>query len=261
MGKKGGEVGKVEGTKESSKEGENLLGPPSFKELENGRFKCVETGHELPAHARDSYAQTKHCRLGLIDAALSSNKPPLNMFRHDPLSRSKLICKLTGFTINKSEEHIWKHINGKRFLNMLEKVELGHSITNGAMEKQDDSQKAEKKSKVKDDGLKKKEENRDKTVVEVISEARNVSEKDSESEEEEDFWMPPLGERWDNDDGGDRWASDPESGPENDDADGEGTEDDKQEAVELTKRTKRMSLEIGPSSFASRKKKKKIGDA
>ena len=73
-------------------------------------------------------------------------------------------------------------------------MELGHSITNGAMEKQDDSQKAEKKSKVKDDGLKKKEENRDKTVVEVISEARNVSEKDSESEEEDDFWMPPVGQ-------------------------------------------------------------------
>lgn len=32
---------------------------------------------------------------------------------------SKLVCKLTGDTINKSEEHIWKHINGKRFLNKL----------------------------------------------------------------------------------------------------------------------------------------------
>lgn len=32
---------------------------------------------------------------------------------------SKLICKLTEDTINKSEEHIWKHINGKRFLNKL----------------------------------------------------------------------------------------------------------------------------------------------
>lgn len=32
---------------------------------------------------------------------------------------SKLICKLTGDTVNKSEEHIWKHINGKRFLNKL----------------------------------------------------------------------------------------------------------------------------------------------
>ena len=89
--------------------------------------------------------------------------------------------------------------------------------------KQDDGQKATKKSNVKDDGLKKKKKNRDKTVVEVISEARIVSEKDSELEEEDDFWMPPVGEHWDNDDGGDRQGSDPELGPENDDADGEGT--------------------------------------
>lgn len=33
--------------------------------------------------------------------------------------RSKLICKLTGDTINKSEEHIWKHISGKRFQHKL----------------------------------------------------------------------------------------------------------------------------------------------
>jgi len=32
---------------------------------------------------------------------------------------SKLICKLTGDNVNKSEEHIWKHMNGKRFLNKL----------------------------------------------------------------------------------------------------------------------------------------------
>lgn len=74
-------------SKKGGKEGENLLGSPTFKDLENGRFKCVETGHELPAHARESYAQSKHCRLGLIDSALARNKPPLNMFQQDPLSR------------------------------------------------------------------------------------------------------------------------------------------------------------------------------
>ncbi|KAJ7970743.1 Surfeit locus protein 2 family protein [Quillaja saponaria] len=45
------------------------------------------------------------------------------MFKQDPLCRSKLKCKLTGDTINKSEEHIWKHINGKRFLNKLDAAE------------------------------------------------------------------------------------------------------------------------------------------
>lgn len=29
------------------------------------------------------------------------------------------MCKLTGDAINKTEEHIWKHISGKRFQNKL----------------------------------------------------------------------------------------------------------------------------------------------
>ncbi|KAK1568464.1 hypothetical protein Q3G72_024864 [Acer saccharum] len=108
----------------SSKEGENLMGPPTFSELENGRFKCVETGHELLDKDKDSYSHSERCRLGLIDFALSHNNPPLNMFEQDPDSRSKLICKLTGDEVNKSEEHIWKHMNGKRFLNKLANVIL-----------------------------------------------------------------------------------------------------------------------------------------
>ena len=68
-------------------EGSNLLGPPTFETLENGRFKCVETGHEMPPNAVDSYSQTKRCRLGLIDFALSHKKPPLNLFKQDPVSR------------------------------------------------------------------------------------------------------------------------------------------------------------------------------
>ncbi|KAJ6759668.1 SURFEIT LOCUS PROTEIN 2 (SURF2) [Salix purpurea] len=71
------------------------------------------------AKDKDSYSQSKRCRLGLIDFALANNKPPLNMFKQHPLSRSKLLCKLTGDTVNKSEEHIWKHIHGRRFLNRL----------------------------------------------------------------------------------------------------------------------------------------------
>lgn len=69
------------------KEGANLLGSPTFEKLENGRFKCVETGHELLAKDKDSYSQCKRCRLGLIDYAVSHCKPPVNMFKQDPLSR------------------------------------------------------------------------------------------------------------------------------------------------------------------------------
>ncbi|CAL5371768.1 unnamed protein product [Camellia sinensis] len=104
-------VKKAEEEEGKGKEGKTYWGGPKFKKLENGRFKCVETGHEVPSHARDSYAQNKHCRIRLIDAALARSKPPLNTFHQDPLVRS------TGNIVNKSEEHI----NGKRFLNMLGK--------------------------------------------------------------------------------------------------------------------------------------------
>ncbi|CAN4079181.1 unnamed protein product [Withania somnifera] len=249
MGKKASGVG-GEGDGSTGKEGFKLLGEPTFKKLENGRFKCVQTGHELPEHAKDSYAQSKHCRLGLIDAALSKNKPPLNMFNQDPLNRSKLICKLTGDTVNKSEEHIWKHMSGKRFLRMLEEKETENDMENGGLEKLGENEAAKKtdsKASQTEDASK------------VISEIRDSSEKFSDSEEDAEFWMPPVGARWDYDDGGDRWGSGSESGQEDDDAIGEDgeTEEDNHDAKELSKRAKRMSLEIGPSSFASRKKKKK----
>lgn len=69
------------------KEGSNLLGSPTFKDIGNGRFKCVETGHEVLSKDIASYSNSKKCRLGLIDFALSNNKPPLNMFKQDPLCR------------------------------------------------------------------------------------------------------------------------------------------------------------------------------
>lgn len=269
-------------------EGKFLLGKPKFKKLENGRYKCVETGHELPADARESYSHTKHCRLGLIDSALARNKPPLNMFHQDPLSRSRLICKLTGLTVNKTEEHIWKHINGKRFLNMLEKeeAEAGKEASDDLVVVESEQkpkkalkskgvglvedggkQKPEKASKSKGDGLKKKKEEND--VSKIISEVRDPEEKDSDTEEDE-FWMPPVGDRWDFDNGKDRWGSDLESGvdPENDEdldsenddaneADANGKESNN-ETKELSKRTKRMSIEIEPSDVAAKKKKKKI---
>lgn len=88
--------------------------------------------------------------------------------------------------------------------------------------------KKNKKNKVKEideeklqvsksaDGAKKdrmkKENNKDKGIEEVISEVRKSSNENSDTEE--DFWMPPAGDRWDNDDGGDRWGSESEQGTE-----------------------------------------------
>ncbi|KAL8124293.1 hypothetical protein AgCh_012079 [Apium graveolens] len=96
------------------KEGENLLGTPKYKKLENGRLKCVETGHELPAHAKDSYAQTKHCRLGLIQSFLKRNKPPLNMFTQDPVSRfgeKFLSLQLAEFVLDGADEENESDVN------------------------------------------------------------------------------------------------------------------------------------------------------
>ncbi|KAA8548162.1 hypothetical protein F0562_004577 [Nyssa sinensis] len=254
----------------SEREGQNLLGSPTFKKLENGRFKCHETGHEVPANAMDSYAQTKHCRLGLIDAALAQNKPPLNMFQQDPLCRSKLICKLTGVNVNKSEEHIWKHINGKRFLNKLEQKEAEKLNPNGMVGEKSE-QTSQKMSKTKANGLKKEREKnkQEENVIKVISEVSRASDEHSDFEEA-DFWMPPVGHRWDFDDGGDRWGSSSESEPEPETEDANGadaaTEEGSNDAGELTggcvasfccALTKRMSIEIGPSNLSSRKKKKK----
>ncbi|OMO59342.1 Surfeit locus 2 [Corchorus capsularis] len=234
----------------SNKEGTGLLGPPTFTELPNGRLKCVETGHEMVVKDKDSYAQSKRCRLGLIDFALSHSKAPLNMFKQDPLSRSKLICKLTGDTVNKTEEHIWKHINGKRFLNKLEQKEMEKELKNET--KAGEGEQKPKKEKKKKDKKKKKKE---KAVEEIISEVRDPAENESDSEEPE-FWMPPVGDRWDFDDGGDRWGSGSELEESDEENETEpGVEDGGKESEELSTRTKRMSIEIGPSSFASRKKK------
>ncbi|CAL0323047.1 unnamed protein product [Lupinus luteus] len=241
-----------------NKEGSNLLGSPTFKELENGRFKCVETGHELPSKEIESYSNSKKCRLGLIDFAVSNNKPPLNMFKQDPLSRSKLICKLTGDTVNKSEEHIWKHMTGKRFLNKLDEEEEGKLSSQG-MEVEESVEEPQSTDGLKKDKKKKKKKNnKDKKVEEIISEVRKSSNEGSDTEEE-DFWIPPVGERWDHDDGEDRWHSNSESEEETkeDVIDAVADEDCKEESEELSSRTKRMSIEIGPSSFASRKKKSK----
>ena len=69
------------------KEGANLLGKPKYKKIENGRFRCVQTGHELLEKDKKVYSESKRCRLGLIDHALSHSKPPLNLFEQDPSSR------------------------------------------------------------------------------------------------------------------------------------------------------------------------------
>lgn len=65
---------------------------------------------------------------------------------------------------------------------------------------------------------KKKKKKKDKGVEEIIAEVRK-SPNDESDTEEEDFWMPPVGDRWDHDDGGDRWRSDSELEEETEEGD------------------------------------------
>lgn len=75
-----------------------------------------------------------------------------------------------------------------------------------------------KKDKRKNKKKTKKGKNKDKGVEEIISEVRKSSNEESDAEED-DFWMPPVGERWDYDDGRDRWGSDLESEEETEEGD------------------------------------------
>ncbi|CAL9126192.1 unnamed protein product [Musa textilis] len=140
--------GRGDGEKEKvEKEGAFLLGDPTFLDVGNGRLRCVETGHELLAKDREAYGRTKACRLAVIDAAVARKKPPLNMFQPHPTSKSQLVCKLTGDAVNKSEEHIWKHVSGKKFQNMLGQKEMESRANAEAVQKNAKQSNKQLKSK------------------------------------------------------------------------------------------------------------------
>ncbi|KAL6882551.1 hypothetical protein ACP4OV_011241 [Aristida adscensionis] len=246
------------------KEGSFLLGPPTWEDAGGGRWRCAETGHELPEREKEAYARSRACRLALIDHAVSRKKPPLNAFKPHPEHKSKLICNITGDTVNKSEEHIWKHINGKRFLNKLEKLE----------EKMASGEMAEGEAAKSNDVAKKsKSRKKDKKKATVVNPSLPREPKpDMDDSDDPDFWVPPVGSRWDDDDGKDRWESSPgkndaaededdvacDDAADGGDDDNMADKDDDESRDLASSRTKRMSLEaVGPSSFASRKKKPK----
>lgn len=81
-----------------------------------------------------------------------------------------------------------------------------------------DGERKKKKKKNK----KKKNKKKDERVDEIMSEKSKSSDEEGDTEET-DFWMPPVGERWDFDEGGDRWGSGSESENEDDEIDVAGT--------------------------------------
>ncbi|KAL0921336.1 hypothetical protein M5K25_008399 [Dendrobium thyrsiflorum] len=86
------------------------------------------------------------------------------------------------------------------------------------------------------------------------------SETESADAEEPSFWVPPVGERWDFDDGRDRWESHNTSDQETEATGNTASvmnEVNGSESMELSMCTKRLSIAVGPNSFARRKKKMK----
>ncbi|XP_040379068.1 surfeit locus protein 2-like isoform X2 [Oryza brachyantha] len=237
------------------KEGSFLLGSPTWEEAGGGRWRCAETGHELPEREKEAYGRSRACRLALIDHALARKKPPLNAFKPHPEHKSKLICNITGDVVNKSEEHIWKHINGKRFLNKLEKIE--EKMASGEMARGEAEQTNEVAKKAK--SSKKKDKKKATVVNPSLPREPKPEIDDSDNSDDPDFWVPPVGSRWDDDDGKNRWSSSPvkDDAAEDEDGDDDDMADkDDEETTEIASRTKRLSVEaVGPSSFASRKKK------
>ncbi|GJN02577.1 hypothetical protein PR202_ga19940 [Eleusine coracana subsp. coracana] len=66
------------------KEGSFLLGQPTWEDAGGGRWRCAETGHELPEREKEAYARSRACRLALIDNAVARKKAPLNAFKPHP---------------------------------------------------------------------------------------------------------------------------------------------------------------------------------
>ncbi|XP_063936509.1 uncharacterized protein LOC108224853 isoform X2 [Daucus carota subsp. sativus] len=171
------------------------------------------------------------------------------------MSFARTLC--LGLTVNKTEEHIWKHITGKRFLNTLEKEEAIKRTLKGRT--QDQTQKnpdkdAKKNQKSLKD-VKKKNQLNEEQIKEIISKARNMSDKDSDTED--DFWMPSR--ECQEIHRVDRRGSDLHVITKADGLRRAGrAEAENEDLKELPDKMKRLSIEIGPSAFASRKKKKKI---
>nr|CAB3487398.1 unnamed protein product [Digitaria exilis] len=223
------------------KEGAFLLGQPTWEDAGDGRWRCVETGHELPEREKEAYARSRACRLALVDHAVAHKKPPLNAFKPHP-------------------EH-------KSYINVTNVEKLEEQMASGEMA----DVEAAKSNEV---AKKSKSRKKDKKKTNVASPLPREPKPEMDDSDDSDFWAPPVGSRWDDDDGKDRWQSSPgkkdsakDEYGSGDDGSGEndkGNDDDMAdkddaESRELaSSRTKRMSLEaVGPSSFASRKKKPK----
>ncbi|KAH7436241.1 hypothetical protein KP509_05G009800 [Ceratopteris richardii] len=159
----------------------NLLGDVHFEDLlgKPGRVRCIETGHELLVTEKEAYSQSKKCRRILFDLCLAQRKPPLNVFEQNPTFKDKVICKLTGDLLNKSEDAIWRHMNGKKFLRKLAEKEEKRSHVRKSDESMDAEQIGDKDLSV----VNQTEADHTSHIIDEDVESMEI--------EDPDFWVPP----------------------------------------------------------------------
>uniref|UniRef100_A0A0D3EA11 Hexosyltransferase n=1 Tax=Brassica oleracea var. oleracea TaxID=109376 RepID=A0A0D3EA11_BRAOL len=205
---------------------ENLLGSRTFVDIRNRRLRCVETGHEVVAGDEEAYTRNKRCRLGLIDHTLSHGKSPLTMFSQCLLSRlSYLWLKylpfflLFGYVL--SSKLVCKIIGDTvnkneehiwKYVNRKRFLPRLEQVERGA----GTSGKTKK--------------------IQVTNNHRRVKEETGSNDSE--LWMHKS-------------SSGLESEQESDEENCKGSHCDAKEYEELSERTKRMSIEIGPRQMSS----------
>lgn len=197
-----------------------FLGEPVWEYLPGGRVRCVQTGHELPLAEQPTYALTKKCRSALFDAALQKRTPPLNFFEQSPVSKDKIVCKLTGVVLNKKEDAVWKHMLGKKFEQKLAEKEAQKGVAPKDVEMTENADKPSSNNDVDCESLarhgdKASRKKKGKTVID--DQEPNEQDLEDGTSDDAQFWVPPAGDRWDFDNGmDDRWANAPShSDPEN----------------------------------------------
>lgn len=107
---------KTQGNKAKGQTLEDLIkGDRNFQLIDNGKLKCLLTGHEMIASIENyqAYLQSKSYKRGLESRFdLSEYEGILVEHKNNP---HFLFCQLTGAKVPKKKTAIEKHVNGKKF--------------------------------------------------------------------------------------------------------------------------------------------------
>ncbi|XP_066518257.1 surfeit locus protein 2 isoform X2 [Hoplias malabaricus] len=101
-----------------------LQNQPLFQVTDNKKIKCTLNGHEFPCNLSELQKFTSGNKFKKLSASASFNysqyEPHLVPSTKEP---NHLFCKLTLRHLNRSPEHVLRHINGKRFKKALTQYE------------------------------------------------------------------------------------------------------------------------------------------